>query len=144
MRTAPASAATTPTAPSTPPSGSCARSARPRRPTRSRRPASNCGRISSEQVDSRVTNTSAAAEVGADNLLPWREVLAPHPDVASGNFHAAEFAADLAMVASNEGDSEYTDPVQFFARTFLTGGLRDLILRMARRMTGGPCAWPAG
>ncbi|MBM4343558.1 MAG: hypothetical protein FJ100_09290 [Deltaproteobacteria bacterium] len=32
------------------------------------------------------------------NLKPWREVATPHPDVASGNFMEAEFAADLAQV----------------------------------------------
>lgn len=99
-------------------------------------------RVSSEQEDRRVIKSSATAEVGSQNLTPWREVLAPHPDVASGNFHAAEFAADLAMVARSEGDSEYTDPIQFFRRTFLTAGLRDLITRMVKRVTGDPNASP--
>lgn len=59
-------------------------------------------RVSSEQEDRRVMKSSGTAEVGSQNLVPWREVLAPHPDVASGNFHAAEFAADLAMVARSK------------------------------------------
>lgn len=99
-------------------------------------------RVSSEQEDRRVIRSSGTADVGSENLMPWREVLSPHPDVASGNFHAAEFAADLAMVARSEGDSEYTDPVQFFRRTFLTAGLRDLIIRMVKRITGDPNASP--
>ena len=28
-------------------------------------------------------------------LAPWREVITPHADVASGRFEQAEFAADL-------------------------------------------------
>ena len=32
-------------------------------------------------------------------LKPWREVLAPHEDVATGDFSASEFAADLHMIA---------------------------------------------
>ena len=36
----------------------------------------------------------------AAGLKPWREVLPPHDDVATGNFQAAEFAADLYKVAS--------------------------------------------
>ena len=31
-------------------------------------------------------------------LLPWREVVEPHQDVAIGEFQQAEFAADLAKV----------------------------------------------
>ncbi|TSD93520.1 ATP-binding protein [Skermania sp. ID1734] len=99
-------------------------------------------RISSEQEDRKAVRSIPTADVGSENLLPWREVLVPHPDVASGNFHAAEFAADLAMVARGEGDSEYTDPVEFFSRTFLTGGLSDLVKRMARRVTGDRNASP--
>jgi predicted AAA+ superfamily ATPase len=75
-------------------------------------------------------------------LLPWREVLRPHDDVAKGNFRAAEFAADLAMVARGEGDAEYTDPVEFFRRTCLTGGLQDLITRAVARISGDKNASP--
>src|SRR5207244_2216365 len=32
------------------------------------------------------------------NLKPWREVVSPHQDVASGRYHQAEFAADLWQV----------------------------------------------
>ena len=46
---------------------------------------------------------------------PWREVLQPHDDVATGNFHASEFAADLYKVATGgEVDADYADPVEFF------------------------------
>lgn len=99
-------------------------------------------RLSSEQEDRRVTKADGATDVGSTGLLPWREVLRPHDDVASGNFHAAEFAADLSMVARGEGDAEYTDPVEFFRRTFLTGGLRDLITRAVRRLSGDLNASP--
>jgi len=39
-------------------------------------------------------------------------LLAPHPDVASGNFVQAEFAADLWQVYLGEGSNEYRDPVR--------------------------------
>ncbi|MGV0906271.1 DUF499 domain-containing protein [Mycobacterium novum] len=99
-------------------------------------------RLSSEQEDRRVVKATGATEVGSAGLLPWREVLRPHDDVAKGNFRAAEFAADLAMVARGEGDPEYTDPVEFFRRTFLTGGLRDLITRAVGRISGDKNASP--
>ena len=48
-------------------------------------------------------------------LAPWREVLQPHEDVATGNFQASEFAADLYKVAhGGDASSDYADPVQFF------------------------------
>ncbi len=70
-------------------------------------------------------------------LAPWREVVTPHPDVASGRFTLAEFAADLAQVARGEAAPEYQDPVEFFRRTFMTGGLRELLRRAVLRLTGG-------
>ncbi|WP_200172468.1 DUF499 domain-containing protein [Tomitella cavernea] len=98
-------------------------------------------RISADQADRKVVS-SGTAEVGASGVTPWREVLRPHEDVASGNFHAAEFAADLAMVSRGDGDPEYTDPVPFFQRTYLTEGLRDLIVRAVRRLGGDDNASP--
>lgn len=56
-------------------------------------------------------------------LLPWREVVEPHQDVATGEFQQAEFAADLAKVHHGSAPSEYRDPKEFFSRTYLTEGL---------------------
>jgi predicted AAA+ superfamily ATPase len=75
-------------------------------------------------------------------LKPWREVIHPHRDVASGNFAASEFAADLYFVSQGEGSREYTDPVEFFRRTYLTEGLKDLLSRTARRIRGDQNASP--
>ena len=69
------------------------------------------------------------------NLRPWREIITPHPDVASGRFQQAEFAADLNQVYRDEGSSEYRDPQQFYTRTFITEGLRDLLTNALRRLT---------
>ncbi|WP_024794486.1 DUF499 domain-containing protein [Tomitella biformata] len=99
-------------------------------------------RLSSAQEDRKVVKASGTTEIGSTGLKPWREVLRPHNDVASGNFHAAEFAADLSMVARGEGDPEYTDPVAFFQRTFLTQGLQDLVVRAAKRLSGDMNAAP--
>lgn len=72
----------------------------------------------------------------ASGLAPWREVVAPHPDVAQGRFEQAEFAADLYQVLHGKADEEYQDPAAFFARTFITDGLRDLIRIAALRLSG--------
>lgn len=69
-------------------------------------------------------------------LLPWREVVEPHQDVATGEFQQAEFAADLAKVHSGSAPAEYRDPRQFFSRTYLTEGLSTLLVGAAKRLSG--------
>ena len=71
------------------------------------------------------------------NGLPsWRDVIEPHPDVAQGRYKNAEFAADLAQVARGEGAYEYLDPVEFFARTYVTEGMTGLLEQALRRICG--------
>lgn len=67
-------------------------------------------------------------------LLPWREVIEPHNDVATGEFKQAEFAADLGKVHSGSAPSEYRDPKEFFSRTYLTDGLSNLLIGAAKRL----------
>ena len=74
----------------------------------------------------------------ASKLKPWRDVIAPHPDVASGRYVQAEFAADLAQVLEGRADPEYQDPVDFFNRTYLTAGMRGLLRSTLNRLTSSP------
>lgn len=70
-------------------------------------------------------------------LKPWRQVVTPHPDVASGRFQQAEFAADLWRVYQDgENAGEYGRPVDFFNRTFLTLGIRKLLINALKRLNG--------
>jgi len=99
-------------------------------------------RLTADKDDRKVLRSAAVTPESA-GLRPWREVLAPHDDVATGNFQAAEFAADLYKVAATEeAGKDYAEPVQFFARTYLTEGLRDLIGRSVRRLAGDQNASP--
>ncbi len=99
-------------------------------------------RLTADKDDRKVLRSAAVTPESA-GLRPWREVLAPHDDVATGNFQAAEFAADLYKVAATEdAGTDYAEPVQFFARTYLTEGLRDLIDRAVRRLAGDQNASP--
>ena len=72
----------------------------------------------------------------ASGLPCWREVIQPHPDVAQGRYKNAEFAADLSLVARGEGAYEYRDPVEFFSRTYVTEGLKGLLVQALRRVSG--------
>jgi predicted AAA+ superfamily ATPase len=76
-------------------------------------------------------------EGGATGTLkPWREVVTPHADVASGRYQQAEFAADLWQVHMGEGSDEYKNPHEFFRRTFLTESLKRLLVGGVQRITG--------
>ena len=68
-------------------------------------------------------------------LRPWREVIAPHRDVAGGKYQQAEFAANLAQVVMGNAEPEYQDAVQFFDRTYLTQGMKTLLLSALNRAT---------
>ncbi|MGE5585758.1 MAG: Swt1 family HEPN domain-containing protein [Bacillota bacterium] len=68
-------------------------------------------------------------------LKPWREVVSPQPDVASGRYQQAEFAADLWQVYLGEGSDEYKNPVEFFRRTYLTESLKRLLVGAVQRLS---------
>lgn len=70
------------------------------------------------------------------NLKSWRDVIAPRPDVASGNYRQAEFALNLADIVRKRGLAEYIDPVEFFSRTYLTDGLKSLLVETLKRLAG--------
>lgn len=81
--------------------------------------------------------TAAVLKTNVGNNLPcWRDVMEPHPDVAEGRYKAAEFAADLFQVANGEGAYEYRDPVEFFNRTYVTEGMKKLLVQALERITG--------
>lgn len=69
-------------------------------------------------------------------LKPWREVVTPHKDVASGRYQQAEFAADLWQVHIGEGSEEYRQPAEFFRRTYLTESLTQLLTGAVQRLCG--------
>jgi predicted AAA+ superfamily ATPase len=91
-----------------------------------------------EQVrnEKRKSAGTAIESAAAGNLKPWREVVIPHKDVASGRYQQAEFAADLWQVYLGEGTDEYKKPVEFFRRTYLTESLKHLLTDAVRRISG--------
>ncbi len=70
-------------------------------------------------------------------LKSWRDVIEPHPEVARGRYKQAEFAVDLGQVVRGEGSGEYTEPVEFFRRTYLTSDLKTLLVEMLKRLALG-------
>src|SRR5947207_1527817 len=91
-----------------------------------------------EQVRTEKRKSSGTAIEGATgaNVKPWREVVTPHKDVASGRYQQAEFAADLWHVHLGEGTDEYRNPAEFFRRTYLTESLKAMLVGAVRRLAG--------
>jgi predicted AAA+ superfamily ATPase len=91
-----------------------------------------------EQVRNEKKKVGGALIEGAaaGSLKPWREVVTPHADVASGRYQQAEFAADLWQVHIGQGSAEYKNPKEFFRRTYLTESLKRLLVGSVRRVSG--------
>lgn len=90
----------------------------------------------SSSVEKPKASQAAVLSHAISGLPSWREVIEPHPDVAQGRYKNAEFAADLAQVARGEGSFEYRDPVEFFARTYVTEGMTGLLVQALKRVRG--------
>jgi hypothetical protein len=70
------------------------------------------------------------------SLKPWSEIARPHKDVLEGSFKQSEFAADITQVASGTAPEEYQDAEKFFSRTYITEGMRLLLISVAQRLAG--------
>ena len=64
------------------------------------------------------------------------ETCRPRADVLKGAITEADFAADLAQVIIGVGNVEYLDPARFFANTYPTRGLKNLLANVCRRLVG--------
>ena len=62
------------------------------------------------------------------------ETCRPRADVLRGAITEADFAADLAQVIVGKGNEEYLDPGRFFANTYPTRGLKNLLANVCRRL----------
>ena len=89
-----------------------------------------------KQQEQLSTPTDAFARHTPVGLKPWRQVVQPHPDVRKGQFTLSEFSADLAQVAQGKASPEYGNAQEFFQRTYLTRGLKDLIVNCFLRLNG--------
>lgn len=69
-------------------------------------------------------------------LKPWYDVIEPNSEVMRGDYSHASFAADLSEVVKGTASFEYSDPVEFFSRTYLTEGMSILLENAIRRLQG--------
>jgi predicted AAA+ superfamily ATPase len=79
----------------------------------------------------------ASRRASSQALTPWREVIHLNTDVAQGSFLQAEFAADLQQVYDGHASAtQYGNPVSFFNHTYITPGIRTLLLNTLKRLAG--------
>ncbi len=91
------------------------------------------GAVPSAPVNARTTRKARSSI----NLRPWRDVMPPSSDVALGTFQEAEFAADLQRVHDGRAlATEYGNPVNFFRQTYITPGIRTLLVNALKRLSG--------
>lgn len=69
-------------------------------------------------------------------MKPWREVAKPHADVLAGTFVQSDFAADITQVVNGSAPDEYRNPEAFYARTYVTEGMKQLLVTVAQRLNG--------
>ena len=73
----------------------------------------------------------------AADLTSWREVIRPNTDVIEGTFRKSEFAADLQEVFEGRAKTpEYGETEIFFNQTYITPGLRELLVNTWKRLGG--------
>ena len=76
-------------------------------------------------------------EKKTSDLTPWREVISPNSDVIDGTFRKSEFAADLQEVYDGKAKTEvYGETDIFFNQTYITPGLRGLLVNTLQRLGG--------
>ncbi len=64
----------------------------------------------------------------------------PREDVLKGTIAEADFAADLAKVIRGNAPDDYQKPDRFFANTYPTQGLKNLLRNVLARLSGDPSA----
>ena len=66
----------------------------------------------------------------------WFNNCLPHYDIRQGVLDESVFAANLNEVALGTGPEVYNNPTSFFAKTYITAGLRDIANRVVRALNG--------
>ena len=97
--------------------------------------ASTSGNAAPQQTKSK-SDVGVLTRISGSKLPSWREIIEPHPDVAQGRYLNTDFAVNLDDVSKGGGPFEYRDPVEFFARTYITEGIKGLLVQTAKRLGG--------
>ena len=64
------------------------------------------------------------------------DLCVPRGDVLSGSIAESDYAANLANVLNGSASADYSDAPTFFANTYPTEGLKELLLNVCSRLSG--------
>lgn len=82
-------------------------------------------------------------ESGSVKLTAWRKVIPPNIEVTQDTFEEAELAANLQEVYDGRASAtSYGNPVSFFEQTFMTEGMKALLVSTLKRLGGKKGAPP--
>ena len=94
-------------------------------------------RSQTEQTPPQTEKEAQPSKPIASKLTAWRDVIRPNLEVAQGNFREADFAADLQQVHNERASAAgYGNPVSFFKQTYITPGIRTLLVNTLKRLSG--------
>jgi hypothetical protein len=68
--------------------------------------------------------------------IPWFDGASPHASIQAGKVNEALFEAKLGEAIRHRGPEEYRQATRFFEKTYLTAGLRQLLLDILRTVNG--------
>src|SRR5438874_13555607 len=60
----------------------------------------------------------------------------PRADVEAGSIRDDEFMADLSRVVNKTAPEDYLDPAAFFAKSYATRGMKELLKAVCLRLSG--------
>ena len=60
----------------------------------------------------------------------------PRADVLAGTIRDDEFMADLSRVVNGTAPTDYLDPAAFFAKSYPTRGMKELLKAVCLRLSG--------
>ena len=60
----------------------------------------------------------------------------PRADVLAGTIRDDEFMADLSRVVNGTAPADYLDPAAFFAKSYPTRGMKELLKAVCLRLSG--------
>lgn len=92
-----------------------------------------------EQAEIQSPASSPVVHSPADSgtpLMQWFTNVRPHSDIRNGVLDESVFAANINDVVNESGPEVYLNAGQFFQKTFVTSGLRDIADRVVRALNG--------
>ncbi|MHC1573530.1 MAG: ATP-binding protein [Candidatus Syntropharchaeales archaeon] len=70
-------------------------------------------------------------------MYNWYDIVEPHQDIREGGFDESVFAAKLWDAVLGTAPANYSDPYLFFKKTYLTDGLKNLLLKVNNKLKNG-------